>query len=470
MRCSQFGVLRSRNSAGDELAVGGKSRRIPATGNHQRRHANGGDCLALIHVPDRFAARDVSFRRSILEHALHRHHGLGGAGAELRRKPPLEHRRRDGFHSGLAHVFYPRVPDLRRADPRRRVAEHELVEALPRVHAEPHANHAPHRKPAKMNAVQPQRIEQPEDVPRELFDGVRAGRYGGLTVPARVVTQHAKLFLQRRNLRVPHREVGAERVRKDHCRRVWRAGQRVMHAQFTGFQKGHLAHSLSPAVFARWDECAARTRSIRPSATPRYWRGSNRRSSSAFVRCFATMASSASTSRRCRFSARARWQAASTISWAAIRPIPGPSAICTASAKIKPRVTSRFSTILAVSISSPGTVSAKWCNAPAASPMISGIVSHSAGQPPRPRSCCCTLAVSIALTRPGTRTAAASTTAHITGLRLCGIVEEPPRPSPAGSNASATSVCISKEMSRAIFPKVPVHSPSVVATSSTRSR
>ena len=38
--------------------------------------------------------------------------------------------------------------------------------------------------------------------------------------------------------------------------------------------------------------------------------------------------------------------------------------------------------------------------------------------------------------------AAASAVAAATGLRLCGMVDEPPRPSPDGSNASATSVCI----------------------------
>ena len=31
---------------------------------------------------------------------------------------------------------------------------------------------------------------------------------------------------------------------------------------------------------------------------------------------------------------------------------------------------------------------------------------------------------------------------ELTGLRLCGIVDEPPRPAAAGSNASPTSVCI----------------------------
>ncbi len=41
--------------------------------------------------------------------------------------------------------------------------------------------------------------------------------------------------------------------------------------------------------------------------------------------------------------------------------------------------------------------------------------------------------------------AAPSALAAATGLRLCGMVEEPPRPSPEGSKASPTSVCIISE-------------------------
>ena len=42
------------------------------------------------------------------------------------------------------------------------------------------------------------------------------------------------------------------------------------------------------------------------------------------------------------------------------------------------------------------------------------------------------------------------------GLRLCGMVEEPPRPPGAGSKASPTSVCIISATSPAILPQVPV--------------
>src|SRR5580658_6571089 len=62
-------------------------------------------------------------------------------------------------------------------------------------------------------------------------------------------------------------------------------------------------------------------------------------------------------------------------------------------------------------------------------------------------------------TRPGTRCAAASVSTQAVGLRLFGMVEEPPRPSPPVSAASPTSFCISKLISRATFPRDPVNTP-----------
>ena len=49
--------------------------------------------------------------------------------------------------------------------------------------------------------------------------------------------------------------------------------------------------------------------------------------------------------------------------------------------------------------------------------------------------------------------------AQVTGLRLCGIVLEPPFPSAAPSKTSPTSVCINNETSLAILPKEPVKIP-----------
>ena len=66
--------------------------------------------------------------------------------------------------------------------------------------------------------------------------------------------------------------------------------------------------------------------------------------------------------------------------------------------------------------------------------------------------------------------AAASAVAAATGLRLCGMVDEPPRPSPDGSKASATSVCIISDTSRAILPQLPAAIATTDAASATRSR
>ena len=99
-----------------------------------------------------------------------------------------------------------------------------------------------------------------------------------------------------------------------------------------------------------------------------------------------------------------------------------------------------------------------------------GKVGHSACHGPALRSWSCTWAAKIVAARFGAMVAAASAVAAATGLRLCGMVEEPPRPSPDGSNASATSVCIISETSRAILPHVPVRTANTQAASAMRSR
>ena len=71
---------------------------------------------------------------------------------------------------------------------------------------------------------------------------------------------------------------------------------------------------------------------------------------------------------------------------------------------------------------------------------------------------------------PGMRCDAARTVAQVTGLRFCGMVEEPPRPSPEGSASSAISVCACRQISRAILPSVPVQRPRAAAISTMRSR
>ena len=68
-----------------------------------------------------------------------------------------------------------------------------------------------------------------------------------------------------------------------------------------------------------------------------------------------------------------------------------------------------------------------------------GHSASSACQAPRARSCSCGIVASSAATRCGARCAAASATIDATGLRLCGIADEPPRPGSLGSASSPTS-------------------------------
>jgi len=80
------------------------------------------------------------------------------------------------------------------------------------------------------------------------------------------------------------------------------------------------------------------------------------------------------------------------------------------------------------------------------------------------------VALNIVETNPGTRVAALISTAAPTGLRLWGMVDEPPLPGADGSNTSAASVCINRLMSRPSLPRLPAIKPSTLANSTRRSR
>jgi hypothetical protein len=72
--------------------------------------------------------------------------------------------------------------------------------------------------------------------------------------------------------------------------------------------------------------------------------------------------------------------------------------------------------------------------------------------------------------RPAMRRWLARIAAAPIGLRLCGMVEEPPLPSAMGSNASPTSVCMSRSTSVAIVAEVPDTAPRTAAMSAMRPR
>ena len=137
---------------------------------------------------------------------------------------------------------------------------------------------------------------------------------------------------------------------------------------------------------------------------------------------------------------------------------------------ISPWVASRLTRIRAASTSSPSAMSTIAASAPDVTSISVGKVGHSACHGPALRSWSCTCAAKIVAARLGAMVAAPSALAAATGLRLCGMVDEPPRPSPEGSKASPTSVCIISETSRAILPQVPARIANTDAASAMRSR
>ena len=153
----------------------------------------------------------------------------------------------------------------------------------------------------------------------------------------------------------------------------------------------------------------------------------------------------------CRLLASASFDTASTRCWASARPIFCASAITRLSDSASPSVTSRFCRMRAGSISSPSTTSRNFSRLPAERSKSSRIVSHSAAQAPAARSCSCSKPKVIVAIMPDTRRWLARIAIEPTGLRLCGMEDEPPLPATAGSKASPTSVCMRSRMSVAIF-------------------
>src|SRR5260370_18995007 len=78
--------------------------------------------------------------------------------------------------------------------------------------AEPHARHAAHRQSAKRKVPNVRFVRQRKYVASQLLERVWPGSNLALPMPARVITQHAEMLPQLRHLRIPHGEIGAERI------------------------------------------------------------------------------------------------------------------------------------------------------------------------------------------------------------------------------------------------------------------
>ena len=124
----------------------------------------------------------------------------------------------------------------------------------------------------------------------------------------------------------------------------------------------------------------------------------------------------------------------------------------------------------AASTSRPCSDARAWATAPPARASRSVMVSHSACQPPAARSCSAPSASSTTGTRAVPRLAAVTAATACTGLRLCGMVDDPPRPGAAASATSPTSVWESSTTSPPILAAVPATMPRLAASSAGRWR
>src|SRR5258708_37172644 len=86
--------------------------------------------------------------------------------------------------------------------------------------AEPHARHAAHRQSTKRKVPNVRFVRQRKYVASQLLERVWPGSNLALPMPARVITQHAEMLPQLRHLRIPHGEIGAERIEEVQHRRV----------------------------------------------------------------------------------------------------------------------------------------------------------------------------------------------------------------------------------------------------------
>eukprot|EP01022_Parablepharisma_sp_SALTPOND_P016942 TRINITY_DN2599_c0_g3_i6.p1 TRINITY_DN2599_c0_g3~~TRINITY_DN2599_c0_g3_i6.p1 ORF type:complete len:1173 (+),score=341.22 TRINITY_DN2599_c0_g3_i6:1282-4800(+) len=199
---------------------------------------------------------------------------------------------------------------------------------------------------------------------------------------------------------------------------------------------------------------SARRRAGRVAAT-----GSKRARSMSMSSCPASCASACtaatSTSASCVPSLTAWRVSCSSRAWARGRPITRARAMEADSAKTRPCRASMLRSMRASSMPSAAKASLSARNAPCTPRNSAGHSASSACQLPSPRSCCCAMVASRPAACCGARWAAARAIIEDTGLRLCGMAEEPPRPLPEGSASSAISPCAISDRSVAILPRLP---------------
>ena len=137
---------------------------------------------------------------------------------------------------------------------------------------------------------------------------------------------------------------------------------------------------------------------------------------------------------------------------------------------ISPRVAPRLTSIRSPCTCRPASTSAMFAAAPPVAARTPEMPSHSACQAPTARSCSCTRPPVRSVAKACARRAPARASVDPTGLRLCASVDDEPRPSPAGSLSSPTSVWAISTTSSAILPSAPASVARADPRAATRTR
>src|SRR3546814_20215811 len=90
------------------------------------------------------------------------------------------------------------------------------------------------REAAEMRPLDAEMVEQPDRIGGQRLDRIGAGRRVGAAVAAAVVADDAEVPLERLPLRVPHVQVGAQRVGQQKRRTVGTAGPPMVQLEAVG--------------------------------------------------------------------------------------------------------------------------------------------------------------------------------------------------------------------------------------------
>ena len=235
----QFDVTRVRDHGGEHASLRGSRGGIVRAGDYRHRHSHAGRLHDEIGIANRFAAGDVPLRRRIENHLADGSNRFRGSRDEVPGEPAHDGGGNNRAHSAGANGGNARVPGIGGPNVRGGIAEHQPFEALGRVRAQPDSRLAAHGNSAKISAGDSGRVEHGKNVAAEVLLRESAGGHRGEAVAASVVTQDAIFIPEGGDLRIPHGQIGAQRIGKGNHRRARLPFQPVAQAYSVTFDERH---------------------------------------------------------------------------------------------------------------------------------------------------------------------------------------------------------------------------------------